>query len=124
MKTPAKLKKILKGLPPCQERQIKNWYEHPALSQSFVFCRDSACDPCILYRATMITICPYCKTSIATTVVVPNNRVALCRKMNCICSREYRVVFTSELCNICILKAKCLSVPIMIPELILHEKIK
>lgn len=124
VKLPSKLTKILSNVPPCQKRQLEEWFKYPTGIQSFFFCLDQPCEPCLLYRSTMVTICPYCSGSSATTVVVPKNGIALCRKVQCKCTREYRIVFTRILCEVCELKANCLSIPIAIPELCLHEKIK
>jgi hypothetical protein len=120
----AKLRNILKDLPPCQVKQINLWLNIHSDSPPFIFCGDFPCETCIQYKATMMTICPYCSTSTATTVVVPKNGIALCRKVVCTCRREYRIVFNKELCGVCNTKAKCLSIPTAIPELCLHEKIK
>ena len=124
MKIPAKLKKILKDVPPCQRRQLEEWYRYPTRIQSFFFCQDQSCDPCLLYRSTMRTKCPYCGGTLASTVVVPINEIAICRKTQCKCNREYRIVFTKKLCEVCTMKANCLSIPSVFPELDLHEKIK
>jgi hypothetical protein len=121
---PAKLKKILQDLPPCQVKQIKRWVHENSGSPPFIFCDGFPCEICIQYKATMITICPRCETSVATTIVIPKNGKALCRNVNCVCGREYRIVFNKEFCDICERKVECLSIPITIPELCLHEKIK
>jgi hypothetical protein len=124
MKIPSKLRKILDGLPPCQEKQISTWYHSPQTIEPFIFCKDHACEECILHKATMITKCPYCGTSVATTVVVAKNGFTLCRVVQCVCRQQFRVVFCDIFCNSCKCKAQCLSVPTVKPVVRLHEKIK
>lgn len=123
MKLPNKLKKLLENLPPCQKQQILVWYCEPSEATPFMFCNKQLCDECILFKSTIVLVCPYCNTSKALTVVVPKNRFALCRTMRCFCGREYRIVFTKVFCTFCPFKARCLSIPAIQPKISLHEKI-
>lgn len=123
MKLPNKLKKLLENLPPCQKQQILVWYCDPDEAPPFMFCDNQFCGECVLFKSTIEVVCPYCKGTISSIVVVPKNELALCRTMDCKCRREFRIVFSKALCDFCPFKAKCLSKPLVQPKISLHEKI-
>jgi len=123
--TSKKLNQILKDMPPCQERQIKFWLKQiESTPPPFLLCNDHPCVTCILFYSTMKSTCPYCRGTYESSIVLPRNRLALCRNIVCKCGQEYKIIFNKILCELCDKKVECLSMSLVTPELYFREKIK